>query len=101
MTDYQTTHAHGCWGWGPRHYECALRKIERDEALLRQALTALERVQRDAADYIDDLIYLWPDGTWCSEEDLEEYLGFMSDDFEVRRVLAYDEHGNPCQTERT
>ncbi len=60
----------------------------------------LERVPRDVADYIDDIIYLWPDGTWCSEEDLEEYLGFMSDDFEVRRVLAYDEHGNPCQTER-
>ena len=64
------------------------------------ALEALERVPRDAADYIDDLIYLWPDGTWCREEDLEEYLGFMSDDFEVHQVLAYDEHDNPCHTER-
>jgi hypothetical protein len=27
---------------GPRHYECAVRQIERDEALLRQALEALE-----------------------------------------------------------
>ncbi len=135
MTDRQITHAPGCWMWGPRHYECAIREIElmaaewkrvtaalseakaraerledalreleereqRDEALLRQALEALERVQRDAADYIDDMIYLWPDGTWCREEDLEEYLGFMSDDFEVHHVLAYDEHDNPCQTER-
>lgn len=42
MTDRQTTHATGCWGWGPRHYECAIGQIERDEALLRQALEALE-----------------------------------------------------------
>lgn len=40
MTD--TTHAQGCWGWGPRHYECAVGQIERDEALLRQALEALD-----------------------------------------------------------
>ena len=24
-----TTHATGCWAWGPKHYECALAEIER------------------------------------------------------------------------
>ena len=47
MTDRQTTHAQGCWSWGPSHYECAVGQIERDEALLRQALEALE-MARDA-----------------------------------------------------
>ena len=36
-----TTHAADCWSWGPAHYECAVGQIERDEALLRQALEAL------------------------------------------------------------
>ena len=47
MTDRLTTHAQGCWGWGPRHYECAVGQIERDEALLRQALEALEQIATD------------------------------------------------------
>ena len=38
-----STHADDCWSWVPAHYECAVREIERDEALLRQALEALER----------------------------------------------------------
>ena len=38
MTDRNTTHAHVCWSWGPRHYECALSEIER----LRAEVKALE-----------------------------------------------------------
>ena len=37
-----STHADNCWSWGHGHYECAVGQIERDEALLRQALEALE-----------------------------------------------------------
>lgn len=35
------------------------------------------------------LIYYWSDGTWCYQNELEEYLGFMSDDFAMFRV--YDD----------
>lgn len=29
MTDRQSTHDSGCWSCGPKHYECAMREIER------------------------------------------------------------------------
>ena len=25
----EITHSERCWSWGPKHYECALRHIER------------------------------------------------------------------------
>lgn len=33
LSDPGTTHAEGCWSWGPRHYECAERRIAELEAL--------------------------------------------------------------------
>lgn len=48
MTDRLSTHSYDCWSWGPRHYECAVGQVERDEALLRQALEALGRARQTA-----------------------------------------------------
>jgi hypothetical protein len=33
-------------------------------------------------------IYVWADGTWCSEEDIHEY-GWMPDDYEVIELGPY------------
>lgn len=66
MTDRQSTHGPDCWGWGPKHYECAVGQIGRDEALLKRTLEALE-----SADwYIGqlELIVYSPDDTGTHEE---------------------------------
>lgn len=57
MTDHLTTHAPGCWGWGPRHYECAIREIEllvaeweRISAAKGEAETRAERLREALED---------------------------------------------------
>lgn len=43
-------------------------------------------------------ICVWPDGTWCHAEELEQMLSFMSDDFQ-RLYIDTVEYNNFCVTE--
>ena len=64
MTDRQITHAPGCWGWGPKHYECAVREIERLERGLRYAVR----------------VWVLSDEIEWSEEEIDEAVeGIISD----------------------
>lgn len=40
--DVATTHAEGCWAWGPKHHACAVREIEQ----LRARVAEMERDAR-------------------------------------------------------
>mgnify|MGYP005821282081 CR=1 FL=1 len=56
MTDRQTTHAQGCWDWGPKHYECAVAEI----GLLRKMLqSAFQRGYQIGARGLREIIARW------------------------------------------
>lgn len=44
-----TTHADGCWAWGPKHYACAEAEIERLRAALEAAEARGEALQHSFA----------------------------------------------------
>jgi len=39
-----STHAPGCHAWGPRHYDCLMRRYEATRAALTQAQEAIEEI---------------------------------------------------------
>lgn len=47
------------------------------------------------------IIAEWPDGTWCNQDEIPEYLTFQSDDYQLSMVLRFDPDGYfPTKTER-
>lgn len=40
--------------------------------------------------------YIWPDGVWCTEDELEEMLRHKSDDYMTVQVTEWDEDGSPA-----
>ncbi len=45
MADDGTTHAYECWNWGPRHYECAVRRLRELMERERHLAAAFEQLR--------------------------------------------------------
>lgn len=50
MTDRQSTHGQDCWGWGPKHYDCAVAEIERLREQLLLATVDQAIAEAEASD---------------------------------------------------
>lgn len=84
MTDRQSTHGHDCWGWGPKHYECAGREIERLRAELEDYRTngaAAVRFAPSSAYWSDELRRLFGD-------DARTGIGVLESRYQQERTRA-------------
>jgi hypothetical protein len=57
MTDRPITHAPGCWGWGPKHYECALQEIKLMTAEWERVFAAKAEAEARAEQLAEALRY--------------------------------------------
>lgn len=65
-----TTHADDCWSWGPAHYDCAVKEIER----LREKLSKMRVAEATAqASPTKSLPLTFIQGVLCSLSILDGY----------------------------
>lgn len=101
MTDRQTTHAPGCWSWGQRHYECALREIETLQAevkKLRADLMESDEIREKLGHLLTRTAAALkgepPAGVWHSWHDLPEKATQLAEALKkVAQSLEWHAHG--------
>lgn len=67
-----TTHADDCWGWGPKHYKCAVREIEALRAELDESCAVGDKLARLLAETAIVVKGPEPDMTQWSYHDIPD-----------------------------
>lgn len=85
MTDRQITHATGCWGWGPRHYECAVMQVEQLASELQEWRNRAQDKTRLWRQAMDDL-----DAARSEVDRLRAELAVQNGELEVAQAEAQE-----------